>query len=387
VYTDFWLRPNFIAYYFILLPIFYLIIERKWLKLYLTALISSSVSVVSVPCITGGIFLLSLVLVYKKSISKKEFFMFNSLLATLFVYMFILYASCSPNINLLANDSLMIVLRKSLGIWKAVLYSIVTLIIECSFLVFIAFVINKNLIKDKNLQKIFLFIIFQIGIGVVLFQIVNQLDNAYQFPYIAFSASGFILIIQILMGIDTIKNKTMAIALSGFILVGCIYLSRSLFDFKSLSISLEDKNLAQNNVSSHWIEEVDAYIKSHENAKGGFVLTKSDLVFSPPKSRNCVTLQMGSFISYLTDNCNLPDLTCKDTLLSDKTAENNQLFMKAESWIHAFPKYKNQCNVFEYIKNGTIDYFLCTKKMVPIDSSMVNVISDNESHYVFISKK
>lgn len=386
VYTSFWLRPNFIVYYFMLLPLFYFIIEKKWELLFLISIIASSTSVVLIPALFGSLFLLSVFLVYKKEITKKEFINLNFLLLVSVVIMAILFIVFAPALNLLANQSFVQIIKESLSVWKAVIYSIVTISIECGFLVFVAFVLNKYLVKKEAFNLILCIVLLQIIIGVVFFQMLNQLDNSYQFPYVAFSAGGFILIIAIILAVDNLKNSYLKYAFFLLLISIGFYSSQKSFDFKSMSDSLENKNLLKNNVSPEWITNVKVYLKNHENAKGGFMLSKSDLKEISPKSRNCVTNQMGSFIAYITDNCNLPSLNCKDTLLSDKNNVNKKSFLKTESWIRIFPNYTAICDVNEYLKKNEFNYFICSKKFANIDTSFVT-IKDPESNYVFVYKK
>jgi len=388
VYTDFWIRPNFVSYYYILLPIFYFIIERKWVYLYLTVIIGCTVSVMIIPCLFGGVFLLSVVLVYKKAVMKKEFFSLNLLLLTTCLFIFSLFILFSPVINLVVNHPFKELLFQSLAIWKAVLHSIVTISIECSVLIIVAFLIGKYVIKTDKLKNVIFFVLVQVILGVVLFQTLNKLDNSYQFPYFAYSASGFLFIISILLFLDYFQNKLAKLSMAGLIVITNLYTSYSSFNFLSLiTNSLEERNLAQNSVSNDWIKNVTNYLNNNKKSKGGFVLSKVDLKDLGPKSRSCITLQSGSFISYLTDNCNLPNLTCKDTLLSDKNDENKEAFEKVEKWMEAFPMYTNECDINEYISNSKIDYFICSKNVLNIDTSLVNIISDKKSKYLFVSKK
>lgn len=386
VYTDFWLRPNFIMYYLMLLPMFYFIMEKKWELLFLISIIASSTSVVLIPCLFGALFLLSLFLVYQKEISKKELISLNSLLFVSVIIMAILFMVFAPALNLLANQAFSQIIKESLSVWKAIIYAIVTISIECGFLIFVAFVLNKYLIKKETFNLIFIFVLLQLIIGVVLFQLLNQLDNSYQFPYIAFSAAAFILIITIILVVNNLKVTYLKYTLILLLISTSIYSSRESFDFKNLSDTLETKNLLKNNISQQWIENVKVYLENHKEAKGGFVLSKNDLNNMSPKSRNCVTYQMGSFLSYLTDNCNLPNLTCSDTLLSDKNNTNKKSFLKTESWIQVFPNYTSICNVNNYLRNNMFDYFICSKNLAYIDATF-NIITDKESEYMLVYKK
>jgi len=387
VYTDFWMRPNFITYYYILLPLFYFIIEKKWFNLYLTVILGGTVSVIIIPCLFGSTFLLSLFLVYRKVIFRKNFILLNTLLIVACVLNFFLFKLFAPIVNLVINHSFKDIVFQSLGIWKAVLHSITTLFIECSLLILSAFLISKYVVKTNEFKNIFYFIILQVIIGVILFQGLNRLDNSYQFPYFSYSSCGFIVIITILVAIDYFKNNSVKFSVVGILIIFCLYVFNSSYSLKTLSVSLENKNLLQNNVSGNWVQQVRTYLNTNEKLKGGFVLCKADLNDLDPKSRSCVTIQMGSFISYLTDNCNLPNLTCKDTLLSDKNSKNKDSFEKVEKWIEAFPIYTEECNVNEYFKSNKIDYLICSKKLLNFDTSLVTIISDSESKFLFLSKK
>ena len=386
VYTDFWLRPNFIIYYYLLIPLFYFIQEKNWKQFYLFAIIACANSIVIVPCLFGAAFILSAGLLYKKEINRKEFLGLNSLLFTAGLIMGLIYSIFAPSINLLTGHSFIDVISESLHIWKAVIFTIITVSVECGILIFLAFLIYKYIIKVEKLKWIFFFILTMVFIGVLLFQALNQLDNSYQFPYFAFSASGFILIIMILFAVDKVNNGTAKIILSAFILCFCTYLSKGLFDIRSLAVSLENKNLMKNDISETWIKNAKLYFEKNPNAKGGFVLSKNDLLTLSPKSRNCLTLQMGSFISYFTDNCNLPSLTCADTLLSDENKKNKKLFSKAEAWVKAFPKYTHECDVNEYIRKGEFDFIICSNTKNDLDSTFF-VIGDSESKYKLVGRK
>ncbi|HTA62682.1 MAG TPA: hypothetical protein VK835_09510 [Bacteroidia bacterium] len=385
VYTDFWLRPNFITYYYILLPIFYFIIDKNWTYLYLIAIIGCAISVIIIPCLFGGIFLLSILLVHQKTINKREFLTLNSLLLAACVFSAMLFNFFAPNNNLVVNHPFKDILIGSLSIWKAVIHSIVTLCLESLSLVGVIFLLNRFKIKDSNFNYILYLVSFQAVIGILLFQSLNKLDNAYQFPYFAYAAIGFTVIIGLLLLIDTLKKSIIKYFLAGILVAICLWFSYSEYNFKSLNMSLEDKNL--NNISKAWVNAVSNFISLNKEAKGGFVLSKKDLESLDPKSRSSITIQTGSFISYITDNCNLLNLTCKDTLLSDKSLKNEEVFNKVEKWMEAFPLYTQECNVNEYLKSKKIDYFICSKFFVNTDTSLAKIFADSESNYLFVTNK
>jgi len=386
VYTDFWLRPNFIMYYYCFIALFYFILEENWDLTFITAIIISSTSFIILPCLFGGILCLSAILFYKKEINKKQFYTSLFLLFITSLVIILIYKLYSPHVNLYGTTSLKAMLLESLKLWKSIVYIIATLFIECGFLVLLSYLINRYLIKNKINATIYFFLISQVFIGVTIFQTVNKLDNAYQFPYFAFAGSGLILIITIIFYLDKIQSRSLKyLALILFFALSYLT-SSSKFTVSTLLTSLETKNILNNNVSVLWTEEVKKYFESNKNAMGGFVLSKKDLKDYAPKGRNCLTYQVGSFISYFTNNCNLPSLTCIDTLFYDKTIENQNEFKKSITWYSNFPNYTKECNFNNYIKNGTVDYIICTKNALTIDSDY-RVISDENSKYCLVTKK
>ena len=382
--TDFWLRPNFIIYYYSLLPLFYLIHEKKWTLFFLIGAIISSISVIILPCLLSAMFFLSLVLFYKKEITKTEFINYIFILGLSVFVMIIIYSVFGPKVNLFSQRSFIEILSSSLSIWKALIFTLCSLLLQSGILLLISFFINKCFIKEAINYFIFLFIGFQLIIGITVFQLVNQLDNSYQFPYYGYAATGFILIITLLNFINSVVNKNLRyfsiMALAFF----CVYISSPLFNFK-FNESLETINLTESKLSKKWIVRVENYLKDNPQAKGGFVLSEKDLVDISPKSRESLTNQLGSFMAYYTDDCNLKSLTCIDTLMFDKTKDNKKNYEKLISWIKIFPQYTNQSDVESILKRGEIDYFICTKEKIINDTSLV-IIQDVNSSYCFVCK-
>jgi len=384
VYTDFWLRPNFIIYYYCLTPIFFFVFEEKWELLFIISIITISTSVIAVPSVLGGLVTLSILLWYKKEISFKQIQYFNLLLFLALVFMAIMYKVFSPDINLFANHSFVQIFMSSISLWKAVIYIFMALCAETFFLLLLSFLLNKfSVNKTKNIT---LYIGSQIIVGIGAFQFLNQLDNSYQFSYFAYSATGFILIIMMLIFIDNISNTFSKFAIETIIGLICIYYFKPFLNFNSLNQNIEETNLLNNQINKKWIAQVNTYITQHPKAKGGFVLSKKDLVDVAPKSREYIVSQTGNFICYLTDNCNLQSLTCIDTLFFDKTEKNKKDFEKVEATIPLFPKYGNQCNVSAYL-NNEFDYFICTENKIIEDTTNLSVIQNIQSKYKFVYKK
>jgi hypothetical protein len=387
VYTDFWLRPNFLIYYYSLVVLFYLIVEKKWVLLFLLGIIISSTSIIIIPCLFGGLFMLSVWLTSKNEICLKEMIKLNLLLFISFLFMLFMDIVFSPSVNINMNHPFLVLLISSIKLWKAVIHTITTLMIECGFLILLGYLINRVFIKENKFYFIYIFVFFQCVIGVCLFQMLNQLDNSYQFPYFAFASSGFMLILSFLLLVHSLKNKFAMFALGISTMFLCFYLLKPRLDFILLEKDIAWTNLIKNQVDDKWILQVSNYLKSHPEAKGGFVVSKNDLQDFPPKSRNCVTFQMGSFLAYLTDNCNLPDITCKDTLLSDKNETNKKEFEKAETWMAAFPDFIQECDPLQYLVNSKLNYFVCTSKNFRSNTNNIAVIENEKSKYIFVIRK
>jgi len=385
VYTDFWIRPNFIIYYYVLLALFLLIIEKNWNLLFLFVIICGTASVIILPCLYGGLFIFSTVLMFRKDIKVQKFVFLNASLLLFFILLITLNGIFSPALSLYSGLSFPEIIAYSLSIWKAVVFSIVTIIIECGMLLLVGYLLNRYLVKEDALNFIYLFILIQVVIGVVLFQMLNQLDNAYQFPYFPFAATGFILILSIIMVLDSHSFVRLRTSLIALLIVFCCFTSYKNFNFSKFDMSLEDKNLFREKVSKDWVRNTRKYFEANPEALGGFVVTKADLKNFPPNTRNCLTYQWGSFLSYITDNCNLPDLTHTDTLLADKNETNAGLFTKAETWMNVFPKYTHRSSAISFLDEGELDYFISFKNL-PIPDSGFFRIEDSKTELVLIGK-
>jgi hypothetical protein len=357
VYTDFWLRPNFIMYYFGLLALFYLVMEKRWILLWMCAVVISTTSVIIIPCLFGGLFILSLALSYKKDIQLREFIFLNAVLLVTGMLMVALYLGFAPHVNLFGGQSLVNLLHASLAPWKAVVFITAALICECVLLILTAVLFNRFFIRLPSVWYVYLFALSQVIIGVVLFQSLNQLDNSYQFPYFAFAASGFVLIITIVLAVDRSKRIAKPWITFSIVLLAMFY-TRQDFHFRILQ-SLERTNLLESGLSDGMISASREYLKNGKS--GGFVLRTHDLNSFTPKARNCLTNQLGSFVAYISDNCNLPSLTCLDTLFEDKTTLNAKDFAKAANWYKVFPNYTKDCDPYSYLARNEFDYFICTR--------------------------
>jgi hypothetical protein len=386
VYTDFWLRPNFVVYYYGLLPLFYLIYERKWQDMIGIGIIVGTFSIVLVPCLYAGLFMMLVYAMFEKQISFRSGVILVSTLLASCLFIFVLFKLCSPVVNVLGNQSMKEVLLATVKLWKPVLFISSALILECSSLILFSYLITKYLLKDTAYKPLYLFILVQVLTGVCLFQALNQMDNTYQFPYVAYAASGFICIVSLVVVISRIEKKILKCSISILLIIFCFYSSAAYFSPAYLTKNLEENNLLKNHVSKEWIARVNTYLNLNKTAKGGFILSKEDLKDLAPKSRGCLTYQIGSFICYMTDDCDLQSLTCRDTLFSDKNKDNEVEFLKSEAWIKIYQKYTIKCNVANYLKDNSIDYFICTKNKVIEDSSLI-VYTDDKSDYKFVYKK
>ena len=375
VMSDFWLRPNFIPYYLLFILLYNAVLDNNNTLFYLVIALGLTFSIVIVPSIVLSLFLLAAYLFLTKKQTLKQSFRY--MLPALFVLagMLVMYRLFGAKINVTTDFSIKEMVLHNLKIWKAIVFASVILVAEGSLVVGIMFLYNKLVHKNEQVSRFIIFIFFLLLTGVLMFQALNQVDNSYQFAYFAYGGVGFVFIALIVKMLDTIKMQGIKIAAAVAVVFACLFLCvRGDFSTTALSSTLRETDLRNAHVSPEWAQHFESYLSGHPRAKGSF-LYSSDLVMFMPKGRHCLTKQLGSYVSYFTDDCNLPSITCRDSVLHDMTEATKDAFKKPIGWLNAFPDYTNDCNPVNYLKSGQFDYFICHIN-VPIADSAVIVVAD-----------
>lgn len=375
VMSDFWLRPNFIPYYLLFILLYNAVLDNNSRMFYLIIALGLTFSIVIVPSIILALFLLAAYLLLTKKQTLKQ--SFTDLLPALLVLagMLVMYRVLGAKINVTTDFSIREMVLHNLKIWKAIVFISVILLAEGSLVIGAMFLYNKLVHKNEQVGRFTLFIFFLLLTGVFMFQAMNQVDNSYQFAYFAYGGVGFVFIAFVVKVLDSVRMPAVKITAAVGVVFACLlFCMRDDFNPKALSSTIRETDLRNAHVSPEWSEHFEDYLLAHPHAKGSF-LYSPDLVMFMPKGRHCLTKQLGSYVSYFTDDCNLPSITCRDSVLHDMTEANKDTFKKPIGWLNAFPNYTNDCNPVNYLKSGQFDYFICHIN-VPVTDSMVTVVAD-----------
>lgn len=372
IYTDFWMRPNLITYYFLLTLCFFALLDNNYKLFYIFISIGLTFSVVIMPALLASIVIFEIFNVCLKKRTYKESFQLLSFPFLSAILIALLYTIFASSANVSTTFKIKELIQSDLQNWKAIVYASVVLIAELSLLPILFWLINRYYIKIKALQIFTSFTIILAVCGVLLFQLLNKIDNAYQLAYFGYAAVGFLSICFFIILIS--KFNSVIIPALAAIICACFGFSvnSEKFQFDVFGNSLSGAYLMRENVSATWIKEFKSYKNMFPNAKGGFVYSSLDRP-SNPKLRQDLTRQLGSYISYLTDDCNLPSLTCTDSLLTDLNAQNVNQFEKCKTWVALFPKYTNECNAEKYLQAGLFDFFICNQTTRVTDPSLRSI--------------
>lgn len=383
VYTDFWLRPNFIPYYFCFLAIIFALEEKQWLLFGFTAALTMLTSVILIPSLFGGLILLFGILMFSKKIERLD--ALKGLTPGLFVLlaMLIFYISFSPGINVSSDKSILTTLTSSLKIWKSVVFIFSILLFESLILLSIVLFLNQFIIKANSFSILIFFCLTQLVVGLLVFQLLNQLDNSYQFAYFAFSSLGFVFIYAIALSISKLNSYLFLIAFSAIMIISFLTSSDMFAPIKP-HVTLEQNNLLRYGFSENWLKRVQKFLQ--DRPRGSFYMPIYEQIKVNPKARHCLTNQQGSFLAYLTDNCNLPALTCPDFLFHDRAINNKSAFVKAEHWYGVFSRFNKNCNPLYYLKSKEVDYFITTDTIFK-SNGLLEVESDYMSSYCLVALK
>jgi hypothetical protein len=373
IFTDFWIRPNLIMYYLFYTMVLCTLIDNNWQLFYVFAGIGLTFSVLIIPEIIISLIFLEIIKIfnrgtqYRKSI---ELLLIPFLSLSLIV---VLYYFFNSKINISTKFSLSDSLIYDIKIWKAVVSTFAIIFIELMSAVVIFAIFNKYVFKKKYFQLYLLFLTFIIVCGLLIFQFLNKIDNAYQFAYLGYSGVGFALFITVCLIGDSNNYKIKLIY--AVIPILMIYFNLNRFDFIGTRESIRDSSLKYENVSKEWVEQYNQNIIIPKKTKGSFVNSKEELSNINPKLRHSLSRQLGSYICFLTDESDLFSITCKDTLLFDYENNNKEDFDKALIWLNTFSEYENECDPEKYLLNKKIDYFICNSNRKILDSSF-KILSD-----------
>lgn len=375
IQTSFWLRPNFITYYLIFVLMYNTILDENPKLMYAFLSIGMTFSFVITVLIFISMCVVNAVKWLSKEYTFKQVLMNMACPFLVFVSLFAFYRFFGPALNLTVEFSLGELIKNSLGIYKAVIGTSFILIAEASLVPLVFWFVSRRYSQSKEENSILIFIFTLIIVGVLMFQFLVKLDNAYQFANFAYVGVGFLFLLLLIRAMNLITRPAFKIVIAVALCFSFFYSHPGVFRPQIMLQSFEKANIDAEEASDEWTAGVKQYLMEHPNAKGAFLFSSQNLMNYPSKARHCLTIQVGSHISFLTDNSNLPCITCKDTLLYDYNESRKDEFVKQLQWIESFPNYTTECDPEKYLSSGKFDYFICHLDY-PIKDKSLKIIPD-----------
>ncbi|MGZ3861844.1 MAG: hypothetical protein ACXVPN_07670 [Bacteroidia bacterium] len=377
IINSFWMRPNLITYYLLFALLYNSVSDKNMRLFYVFLAIGMTFSFVIAPPLFVAAAGLNLFHLLTKKITLKEALLNMSPALVCLILMSALFNFFGPETNLTLQVKFTKLVSESLKMWKGIVGVGTKIIIEATLIPAGLWLYNKVKKEPKEEQTFILFVLFLVFIGVGMFQLLNQLDNAYQFPYFAYVGVGFLFIVLVFKLVDLIQNKIVNVGTYILVSVICLFFFQQHFAFGNVNKTFEKACFDYEHVSDQWVKNVKQYLTEHPDARGGFIWTEETIKNSPSKNRHCVTVQIGNHLNFITDkNCNLPCISCRDLMLYDYTEENKEVFEKQLLWLDAFPKYTKDCEPENYLIRKELDFFICPLDY-PVKNLSFGVIPDS----------
>lgn len=363
IYSDFWLRPNFIMYYLGILALCIFIFEKNYKQVLITSLIVFTFSITLIPGLLACIIVFWFILRIKKEFSWKQFMLFSLVTSLFLIAMALFYKATKATVSLIPITPLSELLREDMKIMKAIAGISAILITEALIIPLLTYLSNKYIFKFVFVNEIILLIAFSTIGSILFFQVFNHIDNSYQFPYFSYCFATVFLIIYLLKILNTftVRSQMITAACLG-LFSGYILRTYHTVDIKGGGYCLSDINLMREGLNSSEIKEIKRNLKP--GSKGSYALSENDLDNYSPKRRQSMVLQMGSYLSYVYDNSNQFSVTCKEVLVKDKNENNKVAFEKLDNWLKVYPKYSTNCNLQEQLIQGDFEYLIVSNEFV-----------------------
>lgn len=381
LYSSFWLRPNLISYYLILIAIFCALKDKNWPLFYLFTGIGLTFSVLIVPGILAGMVAL---IFYRYKVEKipmlRELKSSYSAWIALALIMLLYFGfrsevTSAPPFDLKSHaDNL-------LKLWKAIMYTLFMIVLQISIIPIIALILNKIRFKAPEYNYFIVLLSGSLAAGLVLFQGLTQLDNSYQFPYFGYAAVGLLLLLILTHSWHLLKHRFAKIATLLCALFFAVYFNNGTFGGLNLKTTLATRNLELDNITPQMSQKILQFFELHPNAKGGGFLNQAQIAEMDPLIRHCLTRQFGSFLCFYSNECNLPNVNCSSQLIFDiqkKYPEHEVGYSKCMAWMKAFSKYRYSCDPTYFLRNKKLDFIVCSIE-TEISTQGFNVIEDKLS--------
>jgi hypothetical protein len=367
IYSDFWLRPNFIMYYLGILTLLIFIFERNYKQVLVMSLIVFTFSITLIPGLLAGMITFWLYLKNRKKFEFKQLISYTCVTALFLTSMAIFYRLSKTSLNLIPIAPLLQLINENITNFRGIIGISFILIMEAMIIPILTYLTNRFVFKFEIFNGTILLVIISTIASILFFQFFNHIDNAYQFPYFSYCFATVVLIIFILRAINNLSVKAQ---IAGVIIFAfcTIYILKNYhtISLKDKDRNLSDINLMREGFKDSEVDELRTFI--HQTSKGSYAFCKEDLENYGPKRRQSMVVQLGSYLLYVHDNSNQYLITCKEILLSDRNKNNQVVFEKLESWLRFYPKYSINCDLIEQLAQNGFNYLVVSKEYLLPDS-------------------
>lgn len=303
-------RTNFVFFYFALLPAFIYYLHHNNLSIFIGYLLFLPIlTITTAPVIfSSTIIFISIVYFARlrllskiKTLQTLGVILFTGLATVTF------YALTGDSVvDRIANDpSSQSFFSTLISIWKAIIHQLITLSLRLLLFATIAVLI---ILKIRNLISREFYILLSYAtlsglMGVILFQIIPTIDNAYQIPYIGYSAVGVVTIIAI---INFYHNGTIYYKFGLVIAVLALAINSNIRRYTPVDQihSIEYLHLTQRGYTLKQIKEFHKLLSSEPNKilEGGFYA-------KPEHIKKPIVYQRGNDFYILRNNFHLYPIT------------------------------------------------------------------------------
>ncbi len=322
-------RTIFIFYFFGILPAFLALYgQRNYLQFMGYILIIPLISATTAPAIYSGSFLFVVFLGIRRIISRKELFLLLGIIIVSALAFFIFYLITGVKSDEVKSGNFFSELADTaIALWKAIVFQITTLSLR-SFLFALFPLILIYRVRKKIHPAFFILLLFALIIsvsGILIFQAIPTVDNAYQIPYIGYTcisvvlAFAFVLTYQFAQFFGRLITVVLAFCLAIYTLIPRVVEVH-------LDEGIARNYLLQQGYTRENIDLVDSVLlEIHEpQFSAGFILTSPDA--EDFAIRKPIVWQLGQELGMLRNGIALHPLTPPVDIMGNRDEWRNKSF-------------------------------------------------------------
>lgn len=365
-YSSIWIRPNFMTYLVFFIPVLYSMLRKKYINGLVIILLMIPVSVILIPIAVGVAAFFSIcIYLYKRkrmSVNDVRYLKIYPVIGIVgaFVFLFLKYNKITTfdfaTAGFIEKSRISFVLEN----WKPIVGTYSLLIFNQAIIfipmLIVTFWYRRRYLSEQGASLLFIVVlsVFIVFCGTLCFQLLYDVDNAYQFAYPGYVFLSFSFVFLLIYFLTIFKNEVVRkIGISALTVISLIaanntYQSKNFIDENNYT-SLTQANLV--NIHGLSFEEVavmDSVAPQIENAQGAFMVGSEFLNNYPKKSRQVTTYQPCNYMKYYKCSLAILPMTPSRILYADMSEDEKEV-SKAYRSNKEIYFYKNEKEENEYI--------------------------------------